>query len=264
MTMDIFDDCIKEVRDWFRRKEYAGMARTFQADPIAPTPNDNGDGGNAANGPGIIFKEDTAIELGHPSVGSCAAVLTTRDASLVEGARITLVGPDIAETDEKMLPFAQIAVGCCEREPEEACSEMDRILHVSARMTGYMLRSVPDMIWARVSKDAVGSGFSLKTLGSRLIASANAEGPGISGIEMFFATGSRSDVAELGEIVAPARDKLTKIKMFGRGEDGSYQCDTTLDCIVCPEKSVCDTIRDVITIRKGNRVITFGDEDKKR
>jgi CO dehydrogenase/acetyl-CoA synthase beta subunit len=202
-----------------------------------------------------------ALELGHPSAGSCAAVLATCETSLVEGGRITLVGPDVGETSEQRLCFAQITISHCEGSPEETCPTMDRILHASAQIEGYMLRSVPNMIWARVSKEALRSGFSLRDLGSTLIGSLNSKCPGVIGSDIFFVTSGREDIDELNSIVNPARDKLRKIQTFGRNEDGSYECDTSLDCTECPEKPVCDTIRDVIKIRKGDRIITIGGDD---
>jgi CO dehydrogenase/acetyl-CoA synthase beta subunit len=202
--------------------------------------------------------------LGHPSEGSCAATLATNDRTLVDGGRITLVGPDIGEAGRDRLPFAQITLAYTDGNLENTCSAMDRILHSAAQTDGYMLRSVPNMIWARVSKDAADTGFSLVELGSRLIGSLSAECAGVGGVDIFFATTAREDIAELNEIVSPARSQLRKLQAFGRSEDGSYECDTSLDCTECPEKAVCDTIRDVITIRKGDRIITFGgDEDKK-
>ena len=261
--MDIFDDCIKQIRAWFTQKENAGEVRRFEANPSHGIPKGDDRRGNEGAA-GIIFKEDTRLELGHPSEGSCAATLATNDPSLIEGGRITLVGPDIGETDSERLPFAQIALAYANGNLEDTCSAMDRILHSSAQTGGYMLRSVPNMIWARVSNDAAHSGFSIVDLGSRLLGSLNAQCPDVGEAEIFFVTSAREDVSGLNEIVAPTRSQMRKLQAFGRGEDGSYECDTSLDCTECPEKTVCDTIRDVITIRKGDRIITLGgDEDDK-
>jgi CO dehydrogenase/acetyl-CoA synthase beta subunit len=255
--MDIFDECIKEVRAWFRQKENAGEARLFEAEASGLASGTN-DSRGAEKGPGIIFKEDTRLELGHPSEGSCSATLATSDSSLIEDGRITLVGPDIGETDLDRLPFAQIAIASYDEILEDTCSAMDRVLHASAQTDGYMLRSVPNAIWARVSNQAADSGFSLCELGSRLIGSVRDNCASVGKTEIFFVTSARKDIDELNEIVGPTRSQLLKLQAFGRAEDGSYECDTSLDCTVCPEKTVCDTIRDVITIRKGDRIITFG------
>ncbi len=255
--MDIFDNCITEVRAWFRQKEDAGETRLFEAKASGDS-SETDDERGAGKGPGMIFKEDTRLELGHPSEGSCLATLATNDASLIEDGRITLVGPDVGETDRDRLPFAQIAIACCDENLEDACSAMDRVLHSSAQTDGYMLRSVPNAIWARVSNEAADSGFSILELGSRLIGSVREKCSDVGKSEIFFVTSAREDIEELNEIVGPARRQLLKLQTFGRAEDGSYECDTSLDCAVCPEKTVCDTIRDVITIRKGDRIITFG------
>jgi CO dehydrogenase/acetyl-CoA synthase beta subunit len=258
--MDIFDDCIRQIRDWFQQKENAGEAKLFDTNLSHGIPKSD-DGHENERAPGIIFKEDTRLELGHPSEGSCAATLATNDSSLVENGRITLVGPDIDETDRDRLPFAQITLAYTGASLEDTCSSMDRVLHSSAQTGGYMLRSVPNMIWARVSNDAAHSGFSIVKLGSRLLGSLNGQCADVAEAEIFFVTSAREHVAELNEIVAPARSQLRKLQAFGRSEDGSYECDTSLDCNVCPEKSVCDTIRDVITIRKGDRIITLGGDE---
>jgi CO dehydrogenase/acetyl-CoA synthase beta subunit len=259
--MDITDDCIKEIRAWFRQREEAGQARHFhhiRAEDAVPQPPNPG---HAEANPKIILKEDTQLELGHPSAGSCSATLATHDSSLIEDGRITLVGPDVGETQEKTLPFAQIALTCCDGNIEDTCTAMDRILYLKAQTDGYMLRSVPDMIWGRVSKDAARSGFSLEQLGIRLIDSLNRDCASASKSEILFVTSSRQDIDELNTIIEPTRTKLRKLQTFGRKDDGTYECDTSLDCDECPEQPVCDTIREVITIRKGDRIIRFGGDD---
>ena len=261
--MDIFDECIREIRAWFRQKENAGKSRSFAAKTPGPASEKNDRRVAKKKGSGIIFKEDTRLELGHPSEGSCSATLATNDSGLIEDGRITLVGPDIGETDLEKLPFAPIAIAASDENLEDACSAIDRVLHSSAQADGYMLRSAPNMIWARVSKQAADSGFSLRELGTRLLGSVRDNCEGVGQMEIFFVTSAREDIDELNEIVAPARSQLLKLQAFGRAEDGAYECDTSLDCAVCPEKTVCDTIRDVITIRKGDRVITFGGDEGK-
>ncbi|MBI4831755.1 MAG: hypothetical protein HY801_09425, partial [Candidatus Lindowbacteria bacterium] len=168
-----------------------------------------------------------------------------------------LVGPDIAETIDKTLPFAQIAVACCKSDIAETSSRMDTALHISAQTDGYMLRSVPNAIWARISKAAANSGFSLFHHGTRLIDSLRRECDGVIAAEIFFSTSSRGDIAALKTIAEKANDKLRKLMTYERKPDGTYECTTALDCNECPEKPVCDNIREVITIRKGDRLITL-------
>lgn len=260
--MNLLDESIRGIEEWFQKKEKEGKARRFYAPTRAESKTSSSpDPKPAKTNQSIIFKEDTHLELGHPSVGSCAAVLATEDASLVEDGRITLVGPDINETNEPVLPFAQIAVACCDDDIEGTCSAMDRALHASAQTDGYMLRSVPDLIWARVSKEAAQSGFSMRELGLRLVDALHHQCAGIKKAEIFFVTSSKEDVKEVDGIVGPARNRLRKLQTFERQADGTYECESSLDCTECPEKPVCDTVREVITIRKGDRIITLGGDD---
>ncbi|UCD57387.1 MAG: hypothetical protein JSV16_16545 [Candidatus Hydrogenedentota bacterium] len=260
-TMDVFDDSIKEIREWFWEKKREGKARQYRV-PVStgglrpPCRNSY----RVKTDPEIVLGEDTHLELGHPSVGSCSVTLATRDPSLVDNGRVTLVGLDIPETDRKKLPFAQIAIACCGADIEGMSLMMDRVLHASAQIDGYMLRSVPNLIWGRVSKEAARSGFSMRQLGLRLIDSLNSECEGISGSEIFFVTSSREDIRALERIVDKARNKLRKLQTYNRKPDGTYECTTALDCTECPEKPVCDNIREVIRIRKGDRIITLEDD----
>jgi CO dehydrogenase/acetyl-CoA synthase beta subunit len=260
--MNVLDEGIRGITEWFRKKNEEGKTVRFYGPtkPQSEAPASS-DPKPANTNQSIIFKEDTHIELGHPSAGSCSAVLATEDSSLVEDGRVTLVGPDINETNEQVLPFAQIAVACCDGDIEDTCSAMDRVLHVSAQTDGYMLRSVPDLIWARVSKDAAQSGFSMRELGLRLVDALHQQCTGINKVEIFLVTSSKEDVREVDGIVGPARDRLRKLQTFERQDDGTYECESSLDCTECPEKPVCDTVREVITIRKGDRIITLGGDD---
>lgn len=261
VKMDIFDDTIREIKEWFRGKENGGNLKNYITTPYQENANSLGKiDERQASIPSIILKEDTHLELGHPSVGSCRATLTTRDVSLIEKNRISLLGPDIFETDKVQLPFAQIVLASCKSDVEDTPSILDRILHNASQPKAYMIRSVPNLIWARVSKAGARSGFSLYGLGCRLIASLYSQCKGITGIEIFFVTSCREDVSALDKIVETARNKLRQFKTYKRMSDGTYECETGLDCEDCEEQPVCNSIRDIIKLRKGSRVISFGPE----
>lgn len=268
--MDIFDDTIKEIRDWFDSKKNSGQTRRYSAAPLMKNAfSSNEPPDNRRNGK-IVLKEDTQVELGHPSLGSCAATLATHRLDLVSDGFITLVGPDISETREPVLPFAQVIIAALKRsneievtsqatiEIENTASVMDRTAHIYAQTGGYMIRSVPNLIWARVSKKAYRDGFSLKGLGERLIATVKNKCDNVTACEVFFATSSKSDVSQLDDIIEMARVKQRKLETYDVDADGEFECTREEDCRTCSEQVVCDTIRDVIRIRKGDRVVTIG------
>ena len=144
---------------------------------------------------------------------------------------------------------------------DKISSLMDRIAHSAAQNEGYMIRSVPNLIWARVSKDAARQGFSLKQLGERLIRALKQNCENITKCEIYFATSGKMDIERLDDIIDAARAKKRKLENFKIGPDGEYECTQEQDCGTCAEQVVCDNIRDVIKIRKGDRVITFGKDD---
>jgi CO dehydrogenase/acetyl-CoA synthase beta subunit len=258
--MDIFDDTIKEIKTWSQEIQDEVKARRYEGPaPVKKSATSSTLKRKHLN-PTIILKEDTHLELGHPSVGSCSAALATRDSSLIENGLITLIGPDVPEMEEPRNPFAQIALAYCQGDVKDISQSMDRQLHRSAQSDEYMIRSVPHLIWARVSKEAAASGFSLFDLGRRLLKGLWSECEGVTGAEIIFVTTSREHVSVVEDIVKVARAKLQKILSFEMKDDDTYECTAVNDCEECPEQVVCDNIRDVIKLRKGDRIISFGRE----
>jgi len=256
--MDLFDDTIREIKNWAQNlREIVGVRRCQVPEPSQSAALSSLDTKSRPN-PTIILKEDTHLELGHPSVGSCSAALATGDSSIIENGLITLIGPDVPEMEELRNPFAQIALGYCQGDVKDISQSMDRQLHRSAQSDGYMIRSVPHLIWARVSKKAVTSGFSLFDLGRRLLKGLWHECEGVAGAELIFITASRQHVSSAEDIVKVARAKLHKILSFEMKGDDTYECTASNDCEECSEQVVCDNIRDVIKLRKGDRIISFG------
>jgi CO dehydrogenase/acetyl-CoA synthase beta subunit len=271
--MDLFDDIIIEIKNWFDLREKVDQSRCHRISVSETYPFISDDSPDSGGQGRIVLKEDTQVELGHPSLGSCAATLATHRLELVSDGCITLVGPEISESQEPRLPFAQIIIAALKSpneseaasqatlEIENTASAMDRTAHRFAPTEGYMIRSVPNLIWARVSKQAFRSGFSLKGLGERLIQAIKQNCNQVTACQIFFVTSSKSDVNELDDLVEKARIKQRKLETYAVGSDGTFECTQELDCNSCSEQVVCDTIRDVIRIRKGDRVVTIGEEE---
>jgi len=270
--MDLFDDTIEEIKAWFEAKSKTGQSRRFFLPPGTTSPVLSDDQSDRRNGR-IVLKEDTRVELGHPSLGSCSATLVTHRSDLVSDGDITLIGPEISETRELRLPFAQILMAALEKpkkieaasqatlEIENAASVIDRTAHRYAQTDGYMIRSLPNLIWARVSQEAFQAGFSLKQLGERLITAIKQRYTPVTACEVFFVTSSKKDVNELDDLLEKARVKRRKLETYAVGSDGEFECTQEINCTVCSEQVVCDTIREVIRIRKGDRVVSVREED---
>ncbi len=200
---------------------------------------------------GIILREDTFVELGNPSTASCAFVLWSDDPALVRDGTITLIGPDVGESEGQSLPFAQVLMlgGALQEEDQEA---LDRSQYVFDQIEGYMLRSVPQRAWSRVSKAAAEKGFGFETLGRALIGICKARSPKVEAMEVLFVTSCKEDIAPIESIAA----QVTKIsrdirrQRFVRRLDGTYECTMDLNCDTCSDKPVCDDIRELVALRK--------------
>ena len=238
--MAAFDECIGQVSDYVKEMRRAGRpVSEFEAQRELPVEV----GPNAAAG--IILRGDTFVELGSPQVGSCAALLWTRDVSRVADGRITLFGPDVPASRGESLPFAQVLLVAGRDLDESDHEKLQQAQHVSGEIEGYMVRSTAENIWGRVSHDAAAKGFDCRVLGSALIALVKRAAPAVSGVEVLFVTTDREDVKRLAGICSRAKQvagDILKETWKARG----YDVDCGFDCGSCMDESVCDDIREVI------------------
>jgi len=119
---------------------------------------------------GIVLRGDTLVELGNPATGSCAFLLWTDNPSLIRDGKITLIGPDIQESPGACLPFGQVLMVGGLDLGEGEHEALERNQYIADRIEGYMIRSVSQLMWSRVSKDAAERGFCFETLGRALMA----------------------------------------------------------------------------------------------
>ena len=198
---------------------------------------------------GIILRSDTYLELGNPLAGSCAFVLWTDNPSLINDGRIRLLGPDIPESADQSLPFAQVLIVGGEDLTDRDHESLVQHQYVSDRIEGYMIKSAPDRVWSRVSKEAASKGFDFETLGKALMSIVKSEEPRIETMEIVFVTSSKEAVQGLTGIAAQVR-KISKDIVKENWKIRGYDIECVSDCSSCSEKVVCDEIRDVISIRK--------------
>ncbi len=201
---------------------------------------------------GIILRGDTYAELGKPSAGSSAFVMWTRDPSLVRDGRVTLIGPDMDEAGSQSLPLGQILiVGGCELGKAEQ-PVLEQKQHLSNLLEGYMVKSSPGRVWARVSKEAAARGFDFEMLGKALIAIYKMELPKIESAEVLFVTSGKEEIGQLAAIEAQVRVLGKAFRRDALRAKGHELIDCTMgtDCASCDVKPDCDDIRDVVKIRK--------------
>jgi len=207
--------------------------------------------GDQAN-PGIILRGDTFVELGSPEAGSCAFLLWTDNRHLIRNGKITLIGPDISESEGDSLPFAQILMIGGKKISDAEHSALDQAQFTSNQIEGYMIRSTTERMWSRVSKEAVEKGFNFESLGKALMYIFRRNISKVQAMEIIFVTSSKEDVQRFDDISNQIREigkNITRETWLTKGID-LLECTFGWDCRSCSYKPVCDEIRDVITVRK--------------
>lgn len=199
--------------------------------------------------PNIILRSDTFLELGNPAEGSTAFLLWTDDPATINDGKVTLVGPDVPESDGGSLPFGQVLMMGGVNLDNEIQEKIEEFQHISDHLEGYMVRSSSQNIWGRVSKDVAAKGFAMETLGRALMITMKTNVPEVESMEVIFVTSNKEDVKQLGDIAAEVdgvRKEIIKEVWKARG----YDLDCDLDCNSCDSKVTCDDIRDIIRSRK--------------
>jgi CO dehydrogenase/acetyl-CoA synthase beta subunit len=250
--MSVFDAYIRKVADYveelgrggLQQKEFTcreSLDRIHQTLPVRVGPNAHR---------GIILRTDTYLELGSPLAGSCAFVLWTETPSLVDDGRMVLLGPDIPESADGSLPFAQVLIVGGKDLTDRDHESLVRQQYVSDWIEGYMIKSAPDRVWSRVSKEAANKGFDFESLGKALMSIVKSEEPRVERMEIIFVTSSKEAVQGLSGMAAQVR-KISKDIVKENWKLRGYDIECASDCSSCGEKVVCDEIREVISIKKG-------------
>lgn len=199
----------------------------------------------------IILNSDTAIELGHPSTESLSFLMWTESAGKINDNHITIIGPDLDQTDAERIPYGKIVlVKTHDFNEDNAYKRFEKMDHLKFRseLEGYMLRSVPQDFkeWSRVSQKALKSGFSLRILGNELIRDLK-QLDFVDEAEIIFITSSKEDVGRfkaIGETVGKAIQAMNK--MF---------VDLEYDCDHCGFKDVCDEIEGMKDMHKKAKAV---------
>ena len=259
--MTAFDDHIRQVTEFVATMR--GQGRPVRQFALPRDANDRRAGlpiqvGAGANR-GIILRSDTFVELGNPDAGSCGFALWTEHPSLLEDGRVTLVGPDIAESPLGSLPFGQVVMvgGAGLTDDDQPAIGQAQI--VADQIEGYMVRSSSRNIWSRVSKPVGARGFSFDTLARALMFLIKSALPGVESVEIAFVTSSKGDVLTLNEIAESAQT-IGRAALKEHWKARGYDLDCDLHCGSCDDKTVCDDIRKVVATRLRKDRESTGDD----
>lgn len=230
--MALFEEQLGEVRRLLGGWRESGGAREFASSDRKPWPD----------GPALVLEEETALELGNPSVASISLLLWSERGDVEDGL-VTLVGPDVWEAAAPSLPFGQVVIagGTFPDEYESYRDVRDAVY--DTRLEGFSVRTMPSRhsIWCRVSREAAGKGFSLVDLGAALVDSLKSLEE-VSAAQVVFVTESPEDVKKLsGAATGAQRIVDAMMKMY---QEENFDCET------CEYQDVCDTVMDLKKIRQ--------------
>lgn len=200
----------------------------------------------AAKDRDMVFKADTAVELGSPDQESISFVAWTQNPSLVEDGNITLVGPDICEASAQSLSFGKAVFARVYGFTEDNCCarlrEMD-LARFRVRLDGYMMRAVSQYMreWSRISRKAAGSGLTFAVLGSAMIEEIK-KLEYVTEAELVVITSSAEDV----RVLKPSRDRL----MSYTGALTKMTEEQETDCRNCRYRDICGETEELRKMRQ--------------
>jgi CO dehydrogenase/acetyl-CoA synthase beta subunit len=236
--MQLLESLISEVKEYMGRSREGGRLSEYIAMDVLPWPE--------AGPRDIVLKSDTGVELGNPKDESISFLLWSDDSSIINDGCISLIGPDISETQSPDLPFGKVILvsvdGFDEENSYDRYREME-FLRYDVSLKGYMMRAVSQHMreWSRVSREAVDNGFSFQMLGSALLQNLKALDY-VNKAEVVFVTASSEEVRELR---TPA-DRFTKYinAMTKMAEEMDFDCES------CEYQEVCNEAEELQGMRK--------------
>ena len=192
----------------------------------------------SGGGRNVVLSDEMAVELGNPQMNSVSCLVWTQRTDLIRDGKITLIGPDIRESNGKSLPFGKVVLagvsGFDEETTYDKYKEMEAVRY-SLDLKGYMIRAVSQYQreWSRISREAVQNGFSFDVLGSAL-RGEYLKKHYIHAVEFLFVTSSAEDVGELQEITKNVGRKISALNKMLSEIDA--------DCDECEYNDVCDEV----------------------
>ena len=201
----------------------------------------------------FIQKEDVFVELGSPQHESVSYIVISIPSEIYDG-RITLIGPDIPESEGKELNFGQVLLVSDTTIHDFEYKEMERALFHLQNLEGFMIRAIPNKLWGRVNRQAVQRGFSFETLGKALMLRYRQQFSSIEGMEVIFiTTDAPQDFLELRVIGSEVRKRYLKTysdslktRLAELTEKQRADCDNPWSCEECDYNEVCDEIQDIV------------------
>jgi len=192
----------------------------------------------------IVTAGETAIELGGPGIESFSSFLWTDEKNILE-TKIFIGGKDFQDIKEQRVTFAVMVLAELSNNEDPLFTPFESTMKLSNRLSGFMTRSIPGKLQARIGKKLIKNNFTMESMAQCILFAYNESFPEIKNLEIFLVADDASLVNKLGSIYNRARVISGNNRRLSLEEDGTISCDV-LSCATCDEKTSCDVIRDVI------------------
>ena len=200
----------------------------------------------------IILSEETKFELGGMNKQSFSLIYPIKEAELVENGKIVLIGKEIRDIAEKDLDFGLFITIGGKEITEKQTEDLKHFNFISNGIEGFMVRSVPQKFWCRLSSEIIKKGFSFEFLGNAILYLYKEKfGNLIEVMEILIINSYTDSINKFIEITSEIRQERKK-KWAKRVEEWKKRadCDYEWDCEDCIYVDTCDLVRDVLEERK--------------
>ncbi len=222
--MELFKEPIEQLQGYLTDADSRGVLKSSYCGSFPPWPQESS----------LVMQDDTALELGGAE-GSLSIILWTEQDNIIHPGRISLVGPDLTETEKSKLSLTQIILvhGAFKDEYETYQALQDLIFATCLKYISVRFWPDRQKVWYRVSKKALESGFNLKRCGCTLL--NQLEGlPAVKGAEIIMSTEQLKSQPLLGQAAAKTREIMEALIKIH--EELNFDCDN------CDYREVCNEV----------------------
>lgn len=244
--MKLFETIIDEVRAFADARRGDPLFRERDAGELAQWPS--------AEGPQVVLGTDTGAELGSPAEESVSFLVWTTETGKIADRRVTLLGPDIGESEKASLPFGSVILLRVGEFSGDECRGIHRDLELARfdlRLSGYMMRAASrrNREWIRIHRDAAGRGWGLFMMGRSLLDRYAAHDRVVSA-EVIFVTSGAADVRALGKIGEKAESIIAAMNRMH--DEMSFDCGSCDYSALCGEVAGLKSMRDALRKEEGH------------
>ena len=236
----LFDAPLADIRAFIGRAEARG-----ELSRMTPTVTSSW----RADGPQVVLRQSTGLELGSTSAASLGLLLWHVDEPSEDA--VLLVGPDLAEAGGPApvpaplaarsgagprRPFAQVISVRVQAGDDEAYQRYRDLREARQRVAlrGVMWRTLPrqQSIWCRIDRASLAGGLDAQTLGSAFVHGMRAL-PFVQAVQVLMVTAGREAVEQLRPAAAQVLDIVDALTRM-------HEETMELDCEHCEYEAICD------------------------